>query len=277
MPKIKIFSNWTEQEVIDSFKSILDYEFEQSVELYIDRIPSHVSIGTKRILVLWEPPEIADALLPGLEAKVLKNTDMFDYLLTHNQSLLDKLPNKSILFPNAYTWIKNYDFPKKKFSISTLVGGKLMAPGHYLRHKVWFSQNSIKNPTEFFLSGNFGNIENINNNPILGADKNPLFNSEFHICIENAKRNNWFTEKIIDCFQTKTIPIYWGCPNIGDWFDPDGVIAVDNIDDIINVCNSLDEKTYFSKISSIEKNFELSKNFVSISDRLIEKIKELAK
>ncbi len=153
-----------------------------------------------------------------------------------------------------------------------------MAPGHHLRQKVWFKESRIKNvPTKFFISGNFGGIENYNNNPVLGDDKSLLFNTQFHICIENSKRNNWFTEKLIDCLQTKTIPIYWGCPNISNWFNMDGFFIVDSLDDIISSCNSLNENTYQDKILAVEENFEKSKIYATISDRLILKIKELTK
>ena len=41
-------------------------------------------------------------------------------------------------------------------------------------------------------------------------DKTELFiDSMFHIAIENNKAINYFTEKLIDCFVSKTIPIYW--------------------------------------------------------------------
>jgi hypothetical protein len=36
----------------------------------------------------------------------------------------------------------------------------------------------------------------------------------FHIAVENVKIDNWYTEKISQSFATKTVPIYWGCPNI---------------------------------------------------------------
>jgi hypothetical protein len=170
------------------------------------------------------------------------------------------------------------EFPEKKHEVSTLVGGKLMAPGHFLRQKIWFKEQSIKNiKTKFYLSGNFGGIENHNNNPILGNDKSPLFDSQFHICIENTKLENWFTEKLIDCLQTKTIPIYWGCPNIGNWFNLDGFIIANDFNEIINACNSIDENTYAEKIKAVEENFEKSKIFVNISERLENKIKELIK
>lgn len=57
----------------------------------------------------------------------------------------------------------------------------------------------------------------------------------------------------------------------------DGFIIVDSLEDIVNACNSLTTETYESKISAVEENFEKSKKFATISDRLIEKIEEILK
>lgn len=264
MKNIKIYCSWDLK---------FDLYHEKQIELYVDSIPRGVvPPDTIRIIFLLEPVEILN-LNPFIKEAYEEGS--FNYLFTHNEELLNTIPNAH-LFEFGTTWVKAYNFPKKEFGVSTLVGGKLMAPGHHLRQKLWFKQNRIKNvPTKFYLSGNFGGIENYNNNPILGQDKSPLFDTQFHICIENTKRNNWFTEKLIDCLQTKTIPIYWGCPNIANWFNMDGFIIVDSLEDIVNACNSLTPETYESKIAAVEENFEKSKKFATISDRLIEKIKDL--
>lgn len=248
---------------------------EKQVELYVDIIPSDpVPTGTIRIVFLLEPIDIMN-----LNHYAIKgfHEGFYDFLLTHNQELLNEI-SVAHLFEFGTTWIKDFSFPEKEYAVSTLVGGKLMAPGHHLRQKVWFKENRIKSiPTRFFLSGNFGGIENYNNNPILGQDKALLFNTQFHICIENTKRVNWFTEKLIDCLQTKTIPIYWGCPNIDKWFNMDGFFIVDSLEEIIDTCNSIDENTYKNKLLAVEDNFEKSKKFATISDRLQIKIEELLK
>jgi hypothetical protein len=61
-------------------------------------------------------------------------------------------------------------------------------------------------------------------------DKKYLFNSQFHIAIESTSTINYFSEKLIDALITKTVPIYWGCPNIGDFFDTRGIISINDID-----------------------------------------------
>jgi hypothetical protein len=264
MKKIKIYCSWE----LD-----INLYHNKQIELYVDLIPKNETPKDFiRFVFLLEPPEIQDI---AHMAKWGINNKTYNFLFTHNQQLLDEISEKSFLFPLASTWIKDYNFVEKKFEVSTLVGGKLLAPGHYLRQKLWYKENKIKVPKKFFLSGNYGGVENYNNNPILGKDKSPLFDSQFHICIENVKRKNWFTEKIIDCLQTKTVPIYYGCPNIGDWFDTRGFIIVDSLDEIIESCNTLTPEKYNEMITYIEYNFEESKKYVNIGERLKNKILEL--
>jgi hypothetical protein len=256
MKKIKIHCSWELE---------IDLEHETQIELYVDKVPQDkVPNGVIRFLFLLEPPEIMDLTL---HAKDGFNRGTYNYLFTHNQELLN-FTEKSLVFPLASTWIKDYKFPEKEFSVSALVGGKLMAPGHHLRHKIWFKEDKIITPRRFFLSGNYGGIENYNNNPILGGDKAPLFNSQFHICIENANRRNWFTEKLIDCMVTKTVPVYWGCSNIGDWFDTRGVIMVNTLSDIVRVCNELNENSYNEILPYIEENYKKGLKMADVSVRL---------
>jgi hypothetical protein len=41
----------------------------------------------------------------------------------------------------------------------------------------------------------------------------------YHISIENSVEKNYFSEKIVDPILAYTLPIYYGCPNISDFFD----------------------------------------------------------
>lgn len=267
MKNIKIFCGWGLK---------FDFFSEKQIELYVDHIPNNpVPPNTLRFLFLLEPPEIINLSQRALQSY---NAGFYNYLLTHNQELLDNCKN-SVNFPLASTWIKDYNFPEKEFSVSTLVGGKRMAHGHIVRQKLWDRQNEIKNiKTNFFISGNFkGGLHNRNNNPVLGQKKDPLFNSQFSIIIENTFRRNWFTEKLIDSLQTKTIPIYLGCPNINDWFNTDGMFICNNESEVINVCNSLTSETYEKMLPYVEENYLKSMDYSSLEERLIKIIKEKIK
>ena len=88
----------------------------------------------------------------------------------------------------------------------------------------------------------------------------------YHIAVENSKQKNYFTEKIIDCFASRTIPIYWGCPNLGNWFDMDGIITFNHVSELKKIFDKLDEEFYHSKKEVIEKNFEIAKQFYGEND-----------
>lgn len=53
---------------------------------------------------------------------------------------------------------------------------------------------------------------------------------KYSIAIENSSVNGYFTEKITDCFLSHTYPIYFGAPDIGNYFDLSALLNID-IDD----------------------------------------------
>ena len=61
---------------------------------------------------------------------------------------------------------------------------------------------------------------------------------------------------------TGTIPIYWGCPSIGDFFNTKGFILVDGVTDIGEALNKLTPELYESMRPHIEENFKKSKQYI---------------
>jgi hypothetical protein len=84
----------------------------------------------------------------------------------------------------------------------------------------------------------------------------------FSIAIENSSYRTYFTEKILDCFATGTIPIYWGSPDIGDHFNSDGIISFHDSFDI----NMLSEELYYSKIDAVKDNYERSLDYAVLEN-----------
>ena len=161
---------------------------------------------------------------------------------------------------------KDYSFPEKEFSVSTVIGGKNFLEGHALRHELWRNRDRITIPKKFYLSGNAKHSHSFvhfdeadyTGQPVLGASKEPLFDSMFHIAIENVSIANFFTEKLIDCFQTKTVPIYWGCTNIEEYFNDNGIIVVKDLSQIMNACTNISPEYYEMLLPFVEENYKLS-------------------
>ena len=78
----------------------------------------------------------------------------------------------------------------------------------------------------------------------------------FSVAIENAREDAFFTEKLIDCFATGTIPIYWGCPCIDDFFNVDGMIICKNENEMVEVVNNLTTDHYDNgfRLEAVKEN-----------------------
>mgnify|MGYP000019446106 CR=1 FL=1 len=254
---------------LETYSSFLkmDYQYDKPVSLYVDK-PVNDNNDDFKVALLIEPSTI----LPNHHRYILENYNKFNYILTYDSELL-KLPN-SILFEFGCPWIQHlgYSYPEKEFGVSIVISNKLMAPGHALRKELWERQNEIKIKKKFFKSF-YGSFDGFENNPILGQNKYPLFNTTHSIIIENTKSDYYFTEKITDCLITKTIPIYWGANMIFDYFD--NIIQVQSVNEIIDICNNLSHNDYRISNDIIESNFNKAIEFEKYNEKLNNKIRQL--
>lgn len=71
----------------------------------------------------------------------------------------------------------------------------------------------------------------------------------YSIAIENTQTENYWTEKIMDCFLCYTMPIYSGCTNIGDFFPKGSYISLDmtNLSKSITIIENAIETDLYSK------------------------------
>ena len=206
--------------------------------LFIESQPQHYSeLSSINVLSLYEPNEYF-----GFHDLAIKDKDTYTVILTWDDKVLKKCDN-AVFLPFGHTWFKPDQYEKehkKEFKIAHLRGNLLKSYGHQMRHEILDRKNELKIPTKFFdVYGDRHNIEDAR------IGKEEVFgDSQYGIAIENFSHRNFFTEKILDCFLLKTIPIYWGCSNIGDYFNINGIIIFDNVDDFIYKSNKLDEKYY---------------------------------
>ena len=207
-----------------------------------------------RIFLETEPEEI----IGNTKSFLVDNWEYFDYVLTFNDETLNLLPNaRKFIF--TVPWVTEWSNKEKRFKVSFLPGRKSFAMGHKLRHVIYRKQSRIQIPKNFIPSISFDN----------NLRREILFDSnQYNIAIENSRHRNYFTEKIVDCFLTKTIPIYWGCPNIDEYFDINGIIVVEKEFDFYSKINELTPEYYYSRLDSINANYEIAvKMFSGIGEQ----------
>ena len=253
----------------------LDIRTAVDIEVYIDRFnTAPIPPNTIRIIILQEVFRSNVAVDCELRDFISNNPDKYTLVLTHIDGILASNPKARLLMATT-SWVYGHEPEEKNFCVSTLVGGKNnpILEGYALRHKVWDNKERITIPTDFYLSSHTPwEKVSYSANKVLGDSKVPLFDSQYHIAIENTSIKNMFTEKLIDCFQTKTIPIYYGCVNIESFFNKDSIFVVRNLQDIINTCNNLTSDTYNKMLPAIEENYELSIKYCDYNNQIKEAI-----
>ena len=218
---------------------------------YSDRFLT-TNVGNPKNKYAWllEPPSIS----PQTYEYLKNNNNKFEKVLTYDKELLDRGEN-FIFYPHSGCWIpkKEQKIYKKSKLISIIASSKKQTLGHKLRHDVI---NRYKNIMDIYGRGY---------NPVK-LKTEALKDYMFSVTIENIKKDYYFTEKLIDCFMTGTIPIYYGCPSISNFFDPNGIIIFDNLQNIDDTLQTLNKNTYNSKKESIKYNFEEAKKYLISED-----------
>lgn len=189
-----------------------------------------------------------------------KKQEEFEKIFTYDRRLVES-SNKFEYLPYGASWIHETDrkiYSKTK-TVCIISSFKKVTISHNFRHKI---------------------IEKLKGVDVYGNGYNPIENKidvlrdyMFSIAVENQKMDYFFSEKLIDCFLTGTIPIYYGCPSISEFFNINGILSFDNIPELITLIEKLDESFYHQKLDIVEENFELAKKYVLADDIIYKKIK----
>lgn len=202
----------------------------------------------KRYGLLLEP-----SLGRPFAAQSLAHLHNYRMILTHDPSLLSlHRTYRMNLFGTS--WVQEDDLcivPSKNLIVSIVTSGLNRLPGHRLRLSLCKALYERKLDVDIFG-------RDIPWGPFIENKRDGIAPYLFSIAIENCQINNYFTEKLIDCFVTRTVPIYWGCPNIADFFDPTGLIVFEDTKDFWRKLMPIFEDpygTYEKHKRGLEENF----------------------
>ena len=118
----------------------------------------------------------------------------------------------------SFDQLSKMDIPEKSKTISWIVGNALSIPGHFKRLSfLKFIQD--KAPIEIDLFGRAVRVI---------EDKwDGLAPYKYSLAIENSCSPDYWTEKLADCFLAWTIPFYYGCTNLEEYFPEESFIRID--------------------------------------------------
>ena len=221
-------------------------------KFYTDkRIPEAFSDDSGELKYAWFLE--SKAIVPELYQHLTDNMDAylekFDSIFVFDKSFLSVSPKFKWVPAQGY-WIQKAQMYDKTKMISMIASNKLMCPGHQVRLD--------------YIEKFDGQVDHFGNGYTwIDWKEEGLCDYMFSIAMENCEVTGYFTEKVLDCFATGTIPIYLGDPDIGDHFNMDGVIWLSDEFDV-------SEEIYESKLDAVKDNLERVQKMEVLEDYIWE-------
>jgi len=220
------------------------------ISIYVDHsLKLDTNPNTKNYGWLVESKTINGSLYEWCVNNIQYLTDKFDTVFTHDVYLVENFDIFTLCQSSGKSFIPSGDvYPKDKL-VSMIASNKVMCEEHRFRQAM-ITKFSGK-------CDHFGFGYKPIHNKVDG-----LKNYCFSIAMENGTYPNMFSEKLTDCFMAGTIPIYYGIENIGDFFNTDGIIILNDNFKI----EDLSVELYESKIDAVNENFKLANELMCAED-----------
>jgi len=187
-------------------------------------VPSKVG---RKILVVLEFPEIKPTIAPRF-------LEQFDTVLSFGRTLSHprveevlapfpwmlgmRIEGMKVLGCLSFQEIEALDLHTKTREISVISSNKVVSAGH--RRRLEFVE---------ILKREFGDQLDVFGRGIKTfQDKLEAIGPyRYHIALENCQCPNGISEKLYDAYLGESFPIYYGCPNVGDYFPADALAIID--------------------------------------------------
>lgn len=212
-------------------------------------------VNCKHKVALLAEPSVIET---HLSRWMLHNYDKFDAIITFQKEYCNISPK----FKFCPIWVRHRllnksqeecrramkFYPKDK-DVSAIFSTKMISLGHELRYDI---RSKLSNQIDIFGRGH-----RFIENKIDG-----IKDYRYHVCVETTKESIC-SMLLTDAVLCGTVPIYWGNnnSNVNEYFNMDGVILFENIEELRHIVeNVISPEDYQKRIPAMKQNFDLAKN-----------------
>jgi hypothetical protein len=229
---VRIFTNFTVTNTSELLGRSEEEFRSEGIELFFNRSgradlvlvlnsvtsPRWVSVPSGRLIKILQEPIVRN---PLTHLFTYRHSRIFDEVLTHTPDPEDPRQVKSIPFLGSFvdpTTLTEQPFGRKNKMVSVIASTLAFLPGHKLRSE--FIENLLCSFPELepHLFGRGRKKE-------LEKKVEGLENYRFSVAIENSVSPSYITEKFYDCIIAGCVPLYFGAPDIGDYFPKESYIT----------------------------------------------------
>lgn len=231
--RVDIIKPWTKLERKYNIYLIAD-------DLCLSKLPFYIP-KAQRVALLKESHLLPKVYDTGSAERLLKT---FNLIITHYDSFIAADTRFNFApFSSNLVGLNPYSYPlyipatsqKSKFcsAILSLGSDAFVSPALFLRQQV----------IEYLRSQTTVELFGRSTNPI-AAKADALIPYFFSIAMENTVSSSYFSEKLIDCILTGTIPIYHGSRSVLNYFDGRGILFFESLQELESILSSLTFESY---------------------------------
>lgn len=223
----------------------------RDITVYTDHyLPgAHMDRLDSRINICWliEPSTINTRGYAAVEI----HHEVYDYIISHDMRFLSRFhKDKRVFCPASGSSLYGHEwqiYPKDKL-VLTVVGDKKRSLGHKLRHEV------------VLKLGHKLDVVGRGFKPFPPEKRAETYAPYmYQVAIHNTPVGDYWSDILLDCFATGTVPIIWGSRYLKKYFDMEGVIVFDTIEQLEKILGQISEEDYKSREKAIRTNFEVAK------------------
>ena len=183
----------------------------------------------------------------------INNQDKIDYIFLHDLSKKKYFKDEKFIYiPHGGTHLRNEDIKihNKDKLVSFIFSNKKWNSYHSFRHEIY---PFVKDRVDGYGTG---------------CEKHIQYKAEglnsycFSIAMENFDSHGLFTEKVIDCFLSGTIPIFYGSNDIGNYFNKQGFFQFKTLEELNNILDKINFDVYNNMMEYVVENFEKAKEYM---------------
>jgi len=224
-------------------------------------------------LIVHEPVSV----LPGeYDFEVWKH---FDGFLTVMDALIERSPKFRKYYHHTYQWgsppepipsfeelVQRYPIEGRRHAVCMVLGNKASRVPYQIYSKRaeiarWFYENS---PIPFDAYGIPAyDLPNYKGAPSQAEKLSTIARYRFNICFENMYHPVWargyVTDRIAHSFESRTVPIYYGCPNIEEYIPRECFIDLRDFPDYKSLSEYLEQMSdeeYLRYVAAIDRWLE---------------------
>jgi len=229
--------------------------------------PKWVRVPAGQLVKVLQEPVISN---PVTHLFTYRHSSIYDQIFTHTPSGAKSREVLSLPLTGTFVdpeEVADLTIEQKSKTVSIIASTLSVLPGHKRRSE-FITQLLSARPD--LIEHTFGKGRPSE----LVRKVDGLREYRYSVAIENTRSPRYITEKFCDCILAGTVPLYYGAPDIGEYFPPESFIALpmDDMQQCLNILNRLSEDDYRNRIPALLEARRLIRDRYSVGALILARI-----